>query len=83
MTESNEKSTFDLSYLRFLECCDCGLVHTISYEAKDETVLLSFVRNEPRTQKARAQKASNKGKTMCQLLDEARLRENLVPISNY
>jgi len=70
MTESNEKTTFDLSVLRFIECCDCGLVHSISYEIKGTTVLLSFVRAESRTKKAR-----NKEKTMCELLDEAILKD--------
>ena len=83
MPKYNEKTTIDLSLLKTLECCDCGLVHTISYEEKDETIFLSFERNEPETEQARVKRADGKGKLMCKLLDEARSRENLVPVSEY
>jgi len=79
MPKYKEKITIDLSLLKTLECCDCGLVHTISYEEKDGTIFLSFERNEPETEEARVKRAGGKGKLMCQLLDEATARENLHP----
>jgi len=80
MPKTNEKITIDLSLLKTLECCDCGLVHTISYKEKDGTIFLSFERNEPGTEEARVKRAGGKGKLMCLLLDEAISREKLIPI---
>lgn len=34
-------------------CCDCGLVHYISFEVIDHTIILTFWRNEEETAKAR------------------------------
>lgn len=75
MPKTNEKITIDLSLLKTLECCDCGLVHTISYEEKDGTIFLSFERNEPKTEEARIARVGGKGKLMCLLLDDAIARD--------
>ena len=38
--------------LRF-ECCDCGLVHSIYHEIKDDKLLLRFYRNRHSTGQVR------------------------------
>ncbi len=82
MPKDKEIESFNIREVRFIECCDCGLVHEVSYDIyEDGTVIMHFSREEERTEKVRIKRAGGKGKLMCQLLDDARLRENLVPVS--
>lgn len=76
--------TFNIREIQYIECCDCGLVHELKYEIhEDGTILMTFTRADEKTKKARIKRAGGKGKMMCQLLDEARSREGLVPVSRY
>ena len=39
-----------------LGCCDCGLVHYITFEVVDSIVVMKFWRNEEETEKCRERK---------------------------
>ena len=67
--------------VQFVECCDCGLVHEVYYDIYENKIDMHFEREEGRTEKARIKRAGDKGKLMCQLLDDAILRESLIPVS--
>jgi len=80
MPKNKEIKSFNIREVRFIECCDCGLVHEVSYDIYDDgTVIMHFSREEERTEKARIARAGGKGKLMCQLLEDAIARENLHP----
>ncbi len=61
------KQTFELSRLSHIVCCDCGLVHRVSVEHRDESVFISFERDDGSTRKERREKS----KSMCERLDES------------
>ncbi len=70
--------------VQYVECCDCGLVHEVSYDIYENKVDMHFERNEGRTIFARSERNKNKvKKNPCELLDEAISREKLIPISQY
>ena len=48
----------DLTNLRWIQCCDCGLVHELFYCEKDGTPYIAFDRDEARTEKARIETAT-------------------------
>ena len=79
MAKYDGKETFDISCLTRIVCCDCGLVHDVSFYEKDDTIFVTFERNEARTEKTRIERLGGKGKLMCKLLDDAIARENLHP----
>ena len=80
MPKNKEIESFNIREVRFIECCDCGLVHEVSYDIyEDGTVIMHFSREEERTEKARIKRAGGKSKLYCRQLDEARARENLHP----
>ena len=73
MPNNNGTESFFTSTLKFVECCDCGLVHTIKFGKEDGKDIVTFIRNEVRTRMAREKPKPKK--TMCELLAEARLKE--------
>lgn len=75
--------TINEKELRYIACCDCGLVHEVSYDIFENKVDMHFERDEARTIRARIERKKDKGKKLGELLDEARLRENLIPVSEY
>ncbi len=75
MDEDHFIVTVNGQEVQFVECCDCGLVHEVSYDIYENKVDMHFERKEQRTEKARIERAGGKGKMMCKLLDEAILRE--------
>ena len=67
--------TIDIREVQYIECCDCGLVHEVEYEIyEDGKILMTFTRNEERTELARLG-IKMKKKTMCELLDESILKD--------
>lgn len=40
----------------YLACCDCDLVHKISFKVKGETLLIRIARSESETKKLRGKK---------------------------
>ncbi len=80
MPKDKEIESFNIREVGSIECCDCGLVHEVSYDIyEDGTVIMHFSREEERTAKARIARAGGKSKLYCRQLDEARARENLHP----
>lgn len=76
MPKDKEIESFNIREVGSIECCDCGLVHEVSYDIYDDgTVIMHFSREEEKTEKARIKRAGGKGKLMCQLLDDAILRD--------
>ncbi len=75
MAENHFIVTVNKEEVQFVECCDCGLVHEVSYDIYENKVEMHFEREDERTEKARIARAGGKGKLMCKLLDEAILRE--------
>ncbi len=73
--------TINKKELQYVGCCDCGLVHEVSYDIYENSVDMHFVRDDKRTEEKRAEKLGSKSKLMCLLLDEAILRESLIPVS--
>ncbi len=63
--------TINEKELRYIACCDCGLVHEVSYDIFENKVDMHFVRDDKRTEEKRAEKLGSKSKLMCLLLDEA------------
>ncbi len=84
MPKNDGTITINIREIQYIECCDCGLVHEVSYEIyEDEKILMTFKRKDERTEKARIKRAGGKGKLFSRLLDEAIVRENLQPVSQY
>jgi hypothetical protein len=75
--------TINEKELRYVGCCDCGLVHEVSYDIFENKVDMHFVRDEGRTEKARIKRAGGKGKLFCLQLDEAIARDPVRPDNSY
>lgn len=80
MPKNDGSVTLNIREVQYIECCDCGLVHEVSYDIYDDgKILMHFKRMDERTEKARIKRAGGKGKMMCQLLDEAILKDMAKP----
>ncbi len=75
MSKYDGKATFDIETLTRIICCDCGLVHEVSFHVKGEDTFVTFERNDAETEKVRIERLGGKGKLMCQLLDDAIARD--------
>ena len=76
ISEDVDSITFELEQGLFLQCCDCGLVHTVLRKIEGDKVIVKFMRNEGRTEAARS-----KVRTLSQRLDDAIRKEMGNPIS--
>ena len=79
MAEKHFIVTVNGEEVQYVECCDCGLVHEVSYDIYENKVDMHFERKDERTEKARIERAGGKSKLYRRQLDEARARENLHP----
>ena len=75
--------TINEKELRYIACCDCGLVHEVSYDIFENKVDMHFVRDEARTIRARIERKKDKGKKLGELLDEALGKEPARPLISY
>ena len=83
MDEDHFIVTVNGQEVQFVECCDCGLVHEVSYDIYENKVVIHFERKEQRTEKARIRRVGSKAKLFCKQLDEAMAREPVRPDISY
>ena len=83
MSKYDGKETFDIETLTRIICCDCGLVHEVSFYVKGEDTFVTFERNDVETEKVRIKRVGGKGKLFCLQLDEAIARDPVRPDNSY
>ncbi len=85
MPKNKEIESFNIREVRFIECCDCGLVHEVYYDIYENSIDIVYSRDEGRTIKRRAEMkldGQSKKKSPSELLAEDMLKNPLTPPSN-